>query len=44
VANSNVYQESVLLPWQDLNHLLDELNTSGRVVHRHRAVGDKGEG
>ncbi len=31
VANSNVYQESVLLPWRDLSSCLAELNKSGRA-------------
>jgi len=38
VANSNTYQRSVLLPWQDLGHLIERLNETGRATHRHWAV------
>lgn len=30
VANSNVYQESVLFPWQDLSAMRDDVNRSGK--------------
>jgi len=32
VANSNVYQRSVLTEWTDLSAYLDELNTKGNVI------------
>lgn len=35
VANSNVYQESVLLPWQDLGAIVPELNSRGEARHTH---------
>lgn len=38
VANSNVYQESVLLPWQDLSGLLPEINSLGHATYTHRAT------
>lgn len=38
VANSNVYQESVLLPWRDLGDLLDDLNKNDEVVFKVKAV------
>lgn len=34
VANSNVYQESVLLPWRDYSHLVETLNREGRITWR----------
>ncbi len=37
VANSNVYQQSVLLPWQDLGEPMAELNAKGRMTYRHTA-------
>jgi len=30
VANSNVYQRSVLLPWREMRKLRDDVNTNGR--------------
>jgi hypothetical protein len=38
VANSNVFQESVLLPWIDLREHLPSLNTTGHAVLPERRV------
>lgn len=36
VANSNVYQESVLLPWRDLGRpFVETVNTEGKATARH---------
>jgi len=43
VANSNVYQRSVLLPWQDLGSALPELNARGRASVRRMALPRPGE-
>jgi hypothetical protein len=37
VANSNTFQESVLLPWQDLSHHVAELNHD-RIVEFHKQL------
>ncbi|MBX7246904.1 MAG: hypothetical protein K1X53_15515 [Candidatus Sumerlaeaceae bacterium] len=33
VANSNVYQHSVLLPWRELSQMRDQVNTTGEGEH-----------
>jgi hypothetical protein len=38
VANSNVYQESVLLPWRNLRGMLDELNSNDEVTFKIMAI------
>ncbi len=38
VANSNVYQSSVLLPWRDLTDRVPELNAAGRIAQKHSAI------
>ncbi len=38
VANSNVYQESVLLPWRNLRSLLEELNRNDEVTFKIKAI------
>jgi hypothetical protein len=40
VANSNVYQASVLTPWADLSEHVAELNRSGRVKIERALVGE----
>jgi hypothetical protein len=39
VANSNTYQESVLMPWRELNDAVAELNASGRVERAFEVPG-----
>lgn len=39
VANSNVYQQSVLVPWQDLSLMLKDLSEQGHASYRHNALG-----
>lgn len=38
VANSNTFQESVLLPWNDLSEHVDELNRKRKVTIPERSV------
>lgn len=38
VANSNTFQESVLLPWQDYDHLAGDLNGARRLTLPERRV------
>jgi hypothetical protein len=38
VANSNVYQQSVLLPWRDLGGMLGALNREDEVVFKFSAI------
>ena len=43
VANSNTFQESVLLPWVDLRDHVPALNESGRVELPPRVVRGRGD-
>lgn len=38
VANSNVYQQSVLLPWRELGNMLGELNENDEVTFKVIAI------
>ena len=44
VANSNVYQKSVLEPWQDLGQLAERINVAGDATHHHRALAKRESG